>query len=73
MRPKHLDLPFLNLPSNPNPSDYQSRIVAYLYGSTPVTRHELGEYLLARLGADKLATLVPTNVSSIASVGAAAL
>lgn len=47
---------------NPNPSDYQSRIVAYLYGSTPVTRHELGEYLLARLGADKLATLVNKRI-----------
>ncbi|MGL4555573.1 MAG: peptidylprolyl isomerase [Gemmataceae bacterium] len=47
---------------NPNPSDYQSRVVAYVHGGTAVTRQELGEYLVARVGADKIATLVNKRI-----------
>jgi len=42
-------------------SDYQSRIVAYI-GDTPVTRQELGEYLIARCGVEKLPTLVNKKI-----------
>jgi parvulin-like peptidyl-prolyl isomerase len=40
------------------PSDYTSRVVAYVHTNQPVTRQDLGEYLIARLGADKLPLLV---------------
>ncbi len=35
------------------PSDYTRRVVAYV-NNTPITRERLGEYLIARLGHDKL-------------------
>src|SRR5262249_10972198 len=40
------------------PSDYTSRVVAYVSNNQPVTRQDLGEYLIARHGADKLPLLV---------------
>lgn len=39
-----------------------SAAVAYLYGSKPVTREELGEFLIARMGADKLEFLVNRRI-----------
>jgi hypothetical protein len=41
----------------PVSSDYANRVVAY-YGERPVTREMLGEYLIARYGADKLELFV---------------
>ena len=41
-----------NLPSTS--SDYSSRVVAYVYDNTPITREELGEYLIARYGTERL-------------------
>lgn len=38
--------------------DYAARPVAYIFGSTPVTRKDLGEFLIARGGADKLDLVV---------------
>jgi parvulin-like peptidyl-prolyl isomerase len=35
-------------------SDYDKRIVAYIHKSQPITRQDLGEYLIARYGAEKL-------------------
>ena len=32
------------------PSEYSQRVVAYIYGSIPITREDLGEYLIARHG-----------------------
>src|SRR5439155_1421117 len=47
----------------PAPSaDYTSRVVAYIYGTTPITREELGEYLIARFGTDKLGLLVNKRI-----------
>lgn len=53
------------LPPDPNPppappvsSDYASRVVAYLHGNVPITREQLGEFLIARYGAEKLEHLV---------------
>lgn len=35
-------------------SDYSSRVVAYVFENTPITREELGEYLIIRYGAERL-------------------
>lgn len=35
-------------------SDYSRRVVAYIHGTVAITREDLGEYLIARQGADKL-------------------
>jgi hypothetical protein len=34
----------------PSGSDYSRRIVAYIFDTTPITREDLGEYLIARFG-----------------------
>lgn len=39
-------------------SDYSRRAVAYIYGNVMVSREDLGEYLIARQGAEKLALLI---------------
>jgi hypothetical protein len=38
------------------------RVVAYIYGSVPVTREDLGEFLIARGGYDKLELLVNKKI-----------
>lgn len=43
-------------------SDYSQRVVAYIYGTVPITREDLGEYLIARQGADKLELLVNKRI-----------
>jgi parvulin-like peptidyl-prolyl isomerase len=45
-------------PAPTGPSDYSSRVVAYIHETEPVTREELGEYLIARFGADRLELLI---------------
>jgi parvulin-like peptidyl-prolyl isomerase len=45
-------------PAAPEPSDYTRRVVAYIHGNVPVTREQLGEYLIARMGADRVNHLV---------------
>ncbi len=47
-------------PTTPPPaSDADKRFVAYIHGGkVPITREELGEYLIARFGADKIDLLV---------------
>jgi parvulin-like peptidyl-prolyl isomerase len=42
----------------PVTSDYQRRVVAYVWETEPVTREELGEYLIARHGPEKLGVLL---------------
>jgi hypothetical protein len=45
------------------PGDYASRVVAYLYNNTvAVTREELGEYLIARFGAERLDFVVNRKI-----------
>src|SRR5262245_7314250 len=44
------------------PSDYSQRVVAYIYGSVPITRQDLGEYLIERYGADRLELLVNKKI-----------
>lgn len=40
----------------------QSRVVAIIYKDTPITREELGEYLIDRMGADRLEALVNRRI-----------
>jgi parvulin-like peptidyl-prolyl isomerase len=47
----------------PSSSDYGRRVVAYIYETEPITRAELGEYLIARHGPEKLQVL--TNMKII--------
>lgn len=50
-------------PANPaEANDYSQRVVAYIYGTVPITRQELGEYLIARYGADRLELLVNKKI-----------
>jgi hypothetical protein len=43
-------------------SDYKQRVVAYIHGSIPITREELGEYLIARYGYNKVELLVNRRI-----------
>jgi PPIC-type PPIASE domain len=43
-------------------SDYSKRVVAYIYGTIPITREELGEYLIARMGVERLQNLVNLRI-----------
>jgi hypothetical protein len=43
-------------------SDYSQRVVAYINETTPLTREEFGEYLIARLGPDRLNNFVNRRV-----------
>lgn len=49
-------------PQSPPPSDYSQRVVAYIYGNVPITREDLGEYLIARQGVDKVELLVNKRI-----------
>ena len=44
------------------PSDYGQRVVAYIYGTIPITREDLGEYLIARHGVEKIDLLVNKKI-----------
>ena len=46
----------------PAPSDYDKRVVAFVHGGTGVTRQELGEFLIARGGMDKIDLLVNKKI-----------
>jgi hypothetical protein len=43
-------------------TDYQQRVVAYIHDTIPITREELGEFLIARFGAEHVETLVKRKV-----------
>jgi hypothetical protein len=45
-------------PASDMPSEYSERAVAYVYGSTRISREQLGEDLIARFGPDKVLNLV---------------
>jgi hypothetical protein len=46
----------------PATSDYERQPVAYIYDVIPITRAELGEYLIARQGADRLDLLINRRI-----------
>jgi hypothetical protein len=43
-------------------SDYKSRVVAFIHGNIPITREDLGEYLIARFGAERVEFLVNRRI-----------
>jgi parvulin-like peptidyl-prolyl isomerase len=43
-------------------SDYASRVVAYVFETQPVTREQLGDYLIDRYGADRLELLLHKRI-----------
>lgn len=43
-------------------AEYSQRVVAYIHDTIPITREELGEYLIARMGADRLGNLVNRKI-----------
>jgi len=43
----------------------QARVVAYIYETIPITREELGEYLIARFGTERLDLLVNKRIIEI--------
>jgi hypothetical protein len=47
-------------------SDYNRRIVAYIHGNIPITREDLGEYLIARFGAQRVEYLVNRRIIELA-------
>src|SRR5262245_1866589 len=50
-------------PLGPEPSpDYSRRVVARIFNSVDISREELGEYLIARFGADRLDNLVNQRI-----------
>ncbi|HLW66948.1 MAG TPA: peptidylprolyl isomerase [Gemmataceae bacterium] len=48
--------------SGPGQSDYSKRVVAYIYDNIPVTREELGEFLIARHGTSAVQLLVNRKI-----------
>jgi hypothetical protein len=48
------------------PSDYGQRVVAYVHGTVPITREDLGEYLIARFGYDRVELLVNKRIIELA-------
>jgi len=49
-------------PAPPPSAAYTKSVVAYMYGTVPVTREELGEYLIARFGAERLEPFVNKRI-----------
>lgn len=45
---------------------YGGRVVAYIYDNIPITREELGEFLIARYGAERLEVLVRRRIVELA-------
>src|SRR5262249_30376282 len=39
-------------------ADYSERVVGYIYGNVPITREMLGEFLIARVGVQRLDNLI---------------
>lgn len=48
-------------------SDYSKRVVAYVYDTVPLTREELGEYLIARFGKDRVNNFVNRRIIEMAA------
>jgi hypothetical protein len=51
-----------SLAGSSSPSDYRERVVAYLNDGIVITREDLGEYLIARYGPEKLELLVNRRI-----------
>jgi hypothetical protein len=49
-----------------NTTDYSRRVIAHIYGNIPVMREELGEYLIARYGKERVEFLVNRKIVEMA-------
>ncbi len=47
-------------------SDYGNRVVAYINGNMPITREDLGEFLIQRFGAERIEILVNRRIVDLA-------
>jgi hypothetical protein len=47
-------------------TDYSRRVVAYIHKNIPITREDLGEFLIARYGMDKVEALVNRRIVDMA-------
>lgn len=54
-------------PTQPTPAQPEPdrRVVAYIYGNTPITREDLGDFLIARGGHEKLELLVNKKIIEV--------
>ncbi len=54
-------------PVQPKPAQPEAdrRVVAYIYGNTPITREDLGDFLIARGGHEKLELLVNKKIIEV--------
>ncbi|MBM4071518.1 MAG: peptidyl-prolyl cis-trans isomerase [Planctomycetes bacterium] len=52
--------------SGTGPNDYNKRVVAYIHNNIPITREELGEYLIARFGAQRVDFLINRRIVEMA-------
>ncbi|HEV3078891.1 MAG TPA: peptidylprolyl isomerase [Gemmataceae bacterium] len=43
-------------------SDYSKRVVAYIFDTIPITREDLGEYFIKRLGAERVQNMVNRQI-----------
>lgn len=57
--------PMLQPPGAQPKAEVDRRVTAYIYGNVPVTREELGEFLIARGGHEKLELLVNKRIIEI--------
>jgi hypothetical protein len=57
-----------SVPASPGytTNDYSKRVVAYVYDNIPVAREELGEYLIARFGQERVEFLVNRKIVELA-------
>ena len=49
-------------PASAEASDYSRRVVAYTHKNLPITREDLGEYLIARYGVEKVEALINRRI-----------
>jgi hypothetical protein len=59
------DTPKGNVFQGADAKNYDPNVVAYMYDNLPVTRAELGEYLIARFGGERLEFLVNRKIVEI--------
>jgi hypothetical protein len=66
-QPQQSSAPLLSTTIRPGDGgDYSRQVVAYLYGNVPITRQELGEYLIDRVGPDRIDFLVNRRIIELA-------
>lgn len=53
-------------PVSSSNGDYSRRVVAYIHGNIPITREDLGEYLIARIGTERVEALVNRRILELA-------